>query len=355
MNAANFNLLENYLSQFFDEKLIHGLMPSYNEFLYASKMFSEENSLNVDNLFMREIYKNLTTFEPLEYLLEIDELEELIFQVHNIVKIKTAKISYIKHIKLSERKYIRMCRTLLIKNKISFNHKEPFCSYTTQLNNYLVRLTMLKKKDCPILICRVMNKSSFSLKSFCTDEKHISIVQNIIKGRRNILIAGKTGSGKTSLLQSILINEIESDEQLCVIEDLKEINVISKNIIHLTNSDFNRPIEDLISWSLRLSPDRIILGEIRSREAISFLNILNTGHKGSLSTIHANTAKDAIDRLCFLINFYNKEMNNNHTQIKKLLVSFIDEIIYVDNKKIKEVIKIKGTSKEGALYFENKI
>ena len=119
MNAANINPLENYLYQFFDEKLMHGSMPSYDEFLYASNIFTEENSLVHDGHFLRDTYKKLTTFESLEYLINIEGLEELIFQSHNIVKIKTAKISYIKHIKLNEKQYNRMCRTLLLKNKIS--------------------------------------------------------------------------------------------------------------------------------------------------------------------------------------------------------------------------------------------
>ena len=72
-----------------------------------------------------------------------------------------------------------------------------------------------------------------------------------------------------------------------------------------------------------------------------------------MATIHANSAKDAIDRLSFLINFNQSEMGNNHNQIKKLLVSFIDEVIFIENKKVKEHIKIKGTSNEGALYFEH--
>ena len=106
-------------------------------------------------------------------------------------------------------------------------------------------------------------------------------------------------------------------EQICIIEDLEEINIESKNIIHLATDKFHTPIEKLITWALRLSPERIILGEIRSKEAVGFLNILNTGHVGSISTIHSNSAMDAIDRLSFLINFYQSQMKNNHIQIKK--------------------------------------
>jgi pilus assembly protein CpaF len=121
-----------------------------------------------------------------------------------------------------------------------------------------------------------------------------------VERRQNILISGGCGSGKTTLLNA-LSSFIESGERIVLIEDTAEIQLEAKNLVRLEARREQPPIpavtiRDLLKTTLRLRPDRIILGEVRGGDAFDLLQALNTGHSGSLSTIHANSAGQAIAR-----------------------------------------------------------
>ena len=123
-----------------------------------------------------------------------------------------------------------------------------------------------------------------------------------VLSRLNIVISGGTGSGKTTLL-NVLSSYIPEDERIVTIEDAAELQLQQDHIVRLEtktpNSDGNgeRTIRDLVRNSLRMRPDRIVVGEVRGGEALDMLQAMNTGHDGSLTTLHANTPRDAISRL----------------------------------------------------------
>ncbi len=125
-------------------------------------------------------------------------------------------------------------------------------------------------------------------------------LENYILARKNILIAGGTGSGKTTMLNA-LGKFIPSDERILLIEDTSEIHMAQDNLVRF---EARQPqnglpaitIRDLLKASLRHRPDRIILGEIRGGEAFDLLQLLNTGHSGSLSTVHATSARQGLAR-----------------------------------------------------------
>ncbi len=121
----------------------------------------------------------------------------------------------------------------------------------------------------------------------------------LLQGRRNLLIAGGTGSGKTTLLQA-LAALIPDSERVLVIEDTTELQLQAPNLLQMEARDLGETgmtIRDLVRASLRHRPDRLILGEVRGGEAADLIQALNTGHGGSLSTIHANDAESALSRL----------------------------------------------------------
>jgi pilus assembly protein CpaF len=129
-----------------------------------------------------------------------------------------------------------------------------------------------------------------------------TILKGCVKARLNILISGGTGTGKTTLL-NILSEYIPSDERIVTIEDSAELQMKQEHVVRLETRPPN--IEgkgqvtqrDLVRNTLRMRPDRIIVGEVRGGEALDMLQAMNTGHDGSLSTIHANTTRDALSRL----------------------------------------------------------
>ena len=125
-----------------------------------------------------------------------------------------------------------------------------------------------------------------------------------VRARRNILIAGGTSTGKTTFLNALL-REVPPEERLIVIEDTPELHVRHENAIGLLATrgalgEARVSANDLLSASLRMRPDRIILGELRGEEAFAFLRAVNTGHPGSMSTVHADSAERAIEQIVLL-------------------------------------------------------
>jgi len=131
-------------------------------------------------------------------------------------------------------------------------------------------------------------------------------LQACVKARLNILISGGTGSGKTTLL-NVLSTNIPHNERIITIEDAAELQLQQEHVVRLETKTPNLDgrgsvsIRDLVRNSLRMRPDRIVVGEVRGGEALDMLQAMNTGHDGSLTTIHANTPRDALSRLETLI------------------------------------------------------
>ncbi len=130
-------------------------------------------------------------------------------------------------------------------------------------------------------------------------------LRRAVVARRNILISGGTSSGKTTFLNALL-REVPVQERLILIEDTAELQMTHPNAVGLlavrgSLGEAEVSAEDLLIASLRMRPDRIILGEMRGREALTFLRAVNTGHPGSISTIHADSPERAIDQLALLV------------------------------------------------------
>jgi type IV secretion system protein VirB11 len=126
-----------------------------------------------------------------------------------------------------------------------------------------------------------------------------------VRARKNILISGGTSSGKTTFLDA-LINEIPAEERLILIEDTPELNPRHANHVGLVaaRSALGETLvtaTDLVGASLRMRPDRIIVGELRGDEAFAFLRAVNTGHPGSMTTVHADSSKSAIEQIVLLV------------------------------------------------------
>ncbi|HEX8668689.1 MAG TPA: P-type DNA transfer ATPase VirB11 [Allosphingosinicella sp.] len=126
-----------------------------------------------------------------------------------------------------------------------------------------------------------------------------------VKARKNILVSGGTSTGKTTFLNALL-REVPAQERLILIEDTPELYVRNENHVGLVaaRSDLGEAhveTDDLVAASLRMRPDRIILGELRGREAYSFLRAVNTGHPGSMTTVHADSPERAVEQIVLLV------------------------------------------------------
>ena len=148
---------------------------------------------------------------------------------------------------------------------------------------------------------------------FLNDNQHVavspahmgSVLRRAVHERRNILISGGTSTGKTTFLNALL-REIPAEERLVLIEDTPELEQTHRNSVGLLAArsalgEAEVRAEDLLMAALRMRPDRIILGELRGVEAFTFLRAVNTGHPGSMTTIHADTPARAIEQLTLLV------------------------------------------------------
>ncbi|MCI8575376.1 MAG: CpaF family protein [Bacilli bacterium] len=173
-----------------------------------------------------------------------------------------------------------------------------------------------------------------------------------VKGKCNIIICGGTGSGKTTLL-NILSGFISHDERIITIEDAAELRLNQTHVISLetrvTNytSDGEVTIRDLVINSLRMRPDRIIVGEVRGKEAFDMLQAMNTGHDGSMTTLHANSPKDALNRLETMVLMSGLEIPVK--AIREYIVNAIDLIVNIDRmsdgrRKITSITELTGMS-----------
>ena len=133
----------------------------------------------------------------------------------------------------------------------------------------------------------------------------IDFLRHAVRTRRTIMVSGGTSTGKTTFLNSLL-GEVPAHERIILVEDTPELRLRSANGVGLVavkgdTGEARVTIEDLLQASLRLRPDRIVLGELRGREAISFLRAINTGHPGSLTSIHANSPSGALEQLALMV------------------------------------------------------
>jgi pilus assembly protein CpaF len=161
----------------------------------------------------------------------------------------------------------------------------------------------------------------------------MNLLAAIVKGRLNIIVSGGTGTGKTTFL-NVLSSFIPPTDRIVTIEDAVELRLRQRHVVRLETKTANIEgrgaigIRDLVRNSLRMRPDRIIVGECRGSEAIDMLQAMNTGHDGSLGTLHANNAEDALTRLETMVLMAGLDLPSR--AIREQLASAIDVIVQLE-------------------------
>lgn len=153
-------------------------------------------------------------------------------------------------------------------------------------------------------LIRNVTDDSAALASLLQAQDYLGFFRAAVAARKTILISGGTSSGKTTLLNALL-KEIPKHERVISIEDTPEIRLSSNNILGLVavagdQGEAKVTVDDLMRASLRMRPDRLIVGELRGGETVTFLRAINTGHPGSISTVHANSPQGAFEQIAFM-------------------------------------------------------
>ena len=206
----------------------------------------------------------------------------------------------------------------------------------------------------PVLTIRRFRKKPITIEELIQwgtlDETTASYLKKAVREKKNIFVCGGTASGKTTLL-NVLSNFIPEEERIITIEDAAELRLAKlENVVTLETRNKNVEgkgqisMRDLIKASLRMNPDRIIVGEVRGGEALDMLQAMNTGHEGSLSTGHANSCKDMLMRIETMV-LMGADMPLE--AIRQQIASAIDLLVYVEKgkgggRKVSEIRKISG-------------
>ena len=181
-------------------------------------------------------------------------------------------------------------------------------------------------------------------------------LEDYVLHRKNILISGGTGTGK-STLASILAKFIPDDERILLIEDTAELHITQPNLVRFEARQEQHgaqavAVRDLLKAALRHRPDRILLGEVRGGEAFDLLQLLNTGHSGTLSTIHANSAKQGLARFTSCV--LQSGVRLPYSAIKTIVGDSVNVVIHVERRPgrrfVSEVLEINGYNPDVDLF-----
>jgi pilus assembly protein CpaF len=209
----------------------------------------------------------------------------------------------------------------------------------------------------PLLTIRKFQRERFRLTDMIRlgslTQDAADLLRACLRGELNILISGGTGSGKTTMLNAMSA-EIADDHRIVTIEDAAELRLDQRHVLRLEarppniEGEGEVTIRDLVRNALRMRPDRIVVGEVRGAEALDMLQAMNTGHDGSLSTVHANSSRDALSRVetMVLMAGYDLPMR----AIRQQIASAVDLIVHVERlpdgsrrvTAITEVMRIEG-------------
>jgi type IV secretion system protein VirB11 len=170
------------------------------------------------------------------------------------------------------------------------------------------------------------------------------VIRRAVGDRKNILVAGGTGSGKTTLVNAILAEPPFRSDRIVLIEDTKELQCPAEDKVELLtkNTEPRVTMTDLLRMTLRLRPDRIIIGEVRGPEALAMLKAWNTGHPGGVATIHANSAVEALSRI--------EDLVGEASQVipRRSIASAINLIIFISRKSdppgrsVEQLVEVNG-------------
>ena len=196
------------------------------------------------------------------------------------------------------------------------------------------------------IFIRSHKRTNFSVGDFTTSDL-TGLLKDLVLHKKNIIISGPTGAGKTALLRTLL-GFVPPRDHVVVIEDAGEVRLKGDFVSYLVSPDLEKA-KNFCAYALRMSPDRIILGEIRSHEIVPFILSSNTGHKGMASTIHANSAVDTLSRLSTLFSLFSPT-SIRYDSIQRLIHKCVDYVIYMENKEIVEIIKVIGLENDKTIY-----
>lgn len=328
--------------------------------------------LRVRERLCREIYYAVRKFDILQELMDDNAITEIMVNGPECIFIeKNGKLQRYDNRFSSAEKLEDIIQQIVAKSNRVVNESSPIVDARLENGSRVNVVLHPVALGGPILTIRRFPEKPIGIKELLElgsiTKEVADFLKKIVISGYNIFISGGTGSGKTTFLNA-LSGFIPKSERIITIEDSAELQIQGvDNLVRLETRNANiedcRPISirDLIKTSLRMRPDRIIVGEVRSVEAIDMIQALNTGHDGSLSTGHANSARDMLYRLETMILM---GMEIPLSAVRRQIASGIDVIVHLGrlrdkSRKVLEIVEVRGFEngeiQTGLLYkFEEK-
>lgn len=347
-----------HISKISDSELID-LITTYSLPLFLDTPYTLVERKNL----IRDIFNSLRAYDVIQELMDNPKVTEIMINDFNKIFYETNGQIYKSNINFDDRNHLlSFMNYFFAKANKPLTVSNPISDLSLDDGSRAHAVIPPIAVDSPIMNIRkftgIKPTADELIKNNSISQDMLLYLKNAVKNKKSIFISGGTGSGKTTLL-NILTAFIPNNERVITIEDAAELQLQGiDNLVRLeaksnhAKSDAHITISDLLKAALRMRPDRIIVGEIRGAEAVELLNAMNTGHPGSLSTGHANSCLDMLNRLSNLIQSYSDLPYEN---IQKNLASGINLMVHLErsssgHRAVKEIIKISGYKDKEFLY-----
>jgi pilus assembly protein CpaF len=314
------------------EEILREILPLVREFVRARNV--PLNSRELDQL-TSETADEMLGLGPLEPLLKDDSIADIMINTHKRIFVERRGVIEETQIRFRDEAHLMRVINKIV-SAIGRRVDESYPMVDARLEdgsrvNVAVRPISV---DGPLVSIRKFSRRPYSLERLVDFNSirppMIELLRIAVQSRKSILVSGGTGSGKTTLLNA-LSSYISNRERLITIEDAAELQLQQPHVGRLETRPPNVEGKgevrqrDLVKNALRMRPDRIIVGEVRGEEAFDMLQAMNTGHEGSMTTIHANTPRDALSRLEQMIGMAGMPMSAE--SIRAQIASAIDIIV----------------------------
>jgi len=312
-------------------------------------------STNERDRLAREVLHEVFGLGPLEPLLQDPTINDILVNTHRSVYIERAGVLEKTTVIFKDEAHLRHIIDKIVSNVgRRVDESSPMCDARLADGSRVNVIIPPLAVDGPIMSIRRFGKIPIGVEQLLASHTVTAPIFDILKGavrsKINIVVSGGTGAGKTTLL-NVLSGYISESERIVTIEDSAELQLRQEHVVRLEcrppNLEGSGAVRqrELVINALRMRPDRIIVGEVRGEEALDMLQAMNTGHDGSLTTIHANTPRDAVSRLETMAMMAN--LNLPETAVRHQIASAVGIIIQVarmsdGKRRITHVTEITG-------------
>ena len=301
------------------------------------------------------IVAEILGFGPLQPLLEEDSVTEIMVNGARSVYVEREGKLYKTPITFEDDEHVmRIIERILAPLGRRVDESSPYVDARLPDGSRVNIIIPPISLEGPVITIRKFYKTPLSIEDLIrfgsVSPELMQFLEACVKARLNIIVAGGTGSGKTTFL-NILSGFIPNDERIVTIENAAELQLRQEHVVRLESRPPNIEgegevsIRDLVINSLRMRPDRIIVGEVRGGEALDMLQAMNTGHEGSMTTLHSNSPRDTLSRLETMVLMAGMELPTR--AIREQIASAIDLIVYQSrmrdgSRKVVAVSEIAG-------------